>query len=160
MHRPVFLALLVALIALNVPTATVSAQEDPASVILRFQDARNRGDVETAMAFVAPDLVYTGSATCPPESACIGTEALRHDLDQFSADQEYSSSAAGPDVSGMTVRIRFAFQSPARSAIGLDRTLSDVTATVQDGHLTSWQSVSVWTDTQTAWWLDHELLPQ
>src|SRR5690348_14348220 len=71
MHRRLFLALAVALIAVNLPTATVSGQEDPASVILRFQDARNRGDVESAMAFVAPGLVYTGGAACPPESPCV-----------------------------------------------------------------------------------------
>jgi hypothetical protein len=155
-----FLALVVALIAVNLPTATVSAQEDPASVILRFQDARNRGDVETAMAFVSPDLVYAGTATRPTESPCVGTEALRHDLEQFSAAQEYGSSVAGPQVSGTAVWIRFAFQSPGRSAKGLDRTLSDGTATVQDGHVTTWQTVSVWTDPQTAWWLDHGPAPQ
>ena len=156
MHRALFLAPVVALIGLILWTAIASAQEDPASVLLRFQDARNRGDMESAMALVAPDLVYIGGPTCPPESPCVGTEALRHDLEQFSADQEYSSSAAGPDVSGTTVRVRFALQSPGRSAIGLDRTLSDVTATVQDGQLTSWRSVSVWTDPQTTWWLDHQ----
>ena len=156
MHRALFLTPVVALIGLTVWTATASAQEDPALVLLRFQDARNRGDMESAMALVAPDLVYIGGPTCPPESPCLGTEALRHDLQQFSADQEYSSTAAGPDVSGMTVRVMFASQSPGRSAIGLDRTLSDVTATVQDGQLTSWRSVSLWTDPQTAWWLDHQ----
>jgi hypothetical protein len=132
---------------------------DPAAVLLRFQDARNRGDMQSAMALVAPELVYVGGPTCPPESPCVGTDALRHDLDQFSANQEYSSSAAGPDVSGTTVRVRFAIQSPGRSAIGLDRTLADVTATVQDGQLTSWRTLSVWTDPQTAWWLDHQSAP-
>jgi len=160
MHRPLFLALVVALIGVNVSTAMASAQEDPASVILHFQDARNRGDIESAMALVAPDLVYIDGGTCPPESQCVGTEALRHDIQQFSVDQEYSYSAAGPDVSGMGVRVRFAFQSPGRSAIGLDRTLSDLTATVQDGQLTTWRSESVRTDPQTAWWLDHEAAPQ
>jgi hypothetical protein len=99
MHRPLFLAPVVALIGVIVWTAIASAQEDPASVILRFQDARNRGDMESAMALVAPDLVYIGGPICPAESPCVGTEALRHTMEHFSANQESSSSAAGPDVS-------------------------------------------------------------
>jgi hypothetical protein len=114
-------------------TAIASAQEDPASVILRFQDARNRIDVESAMTFVAPDLVYIGGATCPAESPCAGTDAFRRDIDQFSADQEYSSSAASLDVSGTTVQVRIALQSPGRSAIGLDRNLTKVLAQLLGG---------------------------
>lgn len=156
MHRPVFRAPVMALICVFVLSTVASAQQDPASVILRFQDARNRGDIESALALVAPDLVYIGGPTCPAESPCVGAEALRRDLQQFSADKEYTSSAAGPDVSGTTVRIMFASQSPGRLAIGLERTLSDVTVTVQDGQVTSWRSVSLWTDPQTEWWLDHQ----
>ena len=40
MHRPLFLAPVVALIGVFVWTAIASAQEDPSSVLLRFQDAR------------------------------------------------------------------------------------------------------------------------
>jgi hypothetical protein len=130
---------------------------EPASVLQRFQDARNRGDVDGAMALVAPDLRYSDSdgAACPPASPCVGTAAMQSDVQLFIAELVYSSSTGTPESSGAAVHARLASQSPGRSAIGLDRTLSDVTVEVRDSRLISWRSEGDATDPQTAWWLDH-----
>ena len=155
MPRSLLLAPVLALLAFLTGAVGASAQDDPASVLQRFQDARNLGDVDGAMALVAPDLSYSGG----PASPCIGTAALRRDVQLFIADQVYSSSIVSPDVSGTTVHARLASQSPSRSAIGLERTLSDLTAEVRDGQISSWRSGDDATDPQTAWWLDHQPVP-
>lgn len=159
MPRSLLLAPVLALLAFLTGAVGASAQDDPASVLQRFQDARNLGDVDGAMALVAPDLSYSGGPACPPASPCIGTAALRRDVQLFIADQVYSSSIVSPDVSGTTVHARLASQSPSRSAIGLERTLSDLTAEVRDGQISSWRSGDDATDPQTAWWLDHQPVP-
>ena len=62
--------------------------------------------------------------------------------------------------SGPTVRVRLLSVSPGRSDIGVERTFSDVTMELVDGHIISWRSMSDSADAETAWWLDHRSTPR
>ena len=156
MHRPLCLAPVVALLAFLVFALGASAQDDPALVVQRFQDASNQGDVDAAMALVAPDLSYIAGPACPAERPCIGTDAIRRDVQLFISDRAYSSSTGNRGVSGTTVRVQLGTERSVQQSIGVERTLSDVTAEVRDGQISSWRSVSDTTDPQTAWWLDQQ----
>ena len=43
-----------------------------------------------------------------------------------------------------------------RIAIGVERTLSEITAEVVDGKLVSLRTYADYDDSQTLWWLDHK----
>ena len=156
MQRPLCLAPIVALLVFLVFAIGAYGQEDPSSVVQRFQDARNRGDVDATMALVATDVSYVSGLACPPERPCIGTDAVRRDVQLFISDGAYSSDIGNSDVSGTIVQVQLGTESSVQSSVGVERTLSDVTAEVRDGQISSWQSVSDVTDPQTAWWLDHQ----
>jgi hypothetical protein len=156
LHR-LFLASVLALAGCFVVSLGASAEtDDPAAVLQGFQDAQNRGDVEGAMALVASDVSFVGGSACPSDNPCQGTDNMRRALRVFAADHVYSATLGTPEVSGSVVRARLAFQSDSRAAIGIDRTLSDVTVVVRDGQLIEYLGTNDRSDPQTAWWVDHQ----
>jgi len=62
---------------------------------------------------------------------------------------------ARAQVSGATVNAQILSTSPARAAIGVDRTLSDVTAEVVGGQIVELDIYPDVYDEQKVWWLDH-----
>src|SRR5579864_7950191 len=106
MQRPLCLAPIVALLVFLVFAIGAYGQEDPSSVVQRFQDARNRGDVDATMALVATDVSYVSGLACPPERPCIGTDAVRRDVQLFISDGAYSSDIGNSDVSGTIVQVQ------------------------------------------------------
>jgi hypothetical protein len=165
MHKLAFIAPALTVAALLTFPFVGTAQDDSAGLFRHFQDARNRGDVEASMALVASDMQYVNEGpVCSPESPCGGYEAFRRNVQLSISDQVFTSVIGSVDVSGPMVQVRLLSTSPSRSAIGVERTLSDVTIEMVDGQITSWRSVSDTADPQTMWWLDHdssrEAIPQ
>jgi hypothetical protein len=144
---------LAALLALLVSGVGASAQSDPVYVLQSFQDARNVGDLDGAMALVADDMSYIGGPACPPETPCLGVDAMRGNVQRYIAGQEQATIVGAPQVSGTVVKAHLESRNPGRLAIGVERTLSEVTVEVRDGQLASWAGTSDATDPQTAWWL-------
>ncbi len=155
MYQLGFLASAVALLSFLTFRFVASVQDDPASVFQRFQDARNQGDADEAMTLVAPNVSYSDGTTCTLEYPCIGTDVMRNDVEVFVSEDAHSSATGKSEMSGAVIRTQLACQSPGRASIGLERTLSDVTIEVRNGHIVSWRSVSVANDPQTDWWLHH-----
>jgi SnoaL-like domain len=153
MNRPFVLFPVAVVLTVLASTGGVSAQTDPVSVLQNFQDARNAGDLDGVMALVAPDASYVGGPACPPENPCVGIDAMRANVQRYIAGHEQATIVGTPQVSGSVVKARLESRNPDRLAIGVERTLSDVTAEVRDRQLVSWASTSDASDPQTAVWL-------
>jgi hypothetical protein len=144
-----------ALVLAHPSPAQVLVATDPAGVLQRFQDARNQGDVDGAMQLVSDEVRYSGGSACPPQDPCIGADTFRRAVERSIANQVHSTTAGAAQVAGTTVHLSLLASSPGRAAIGVDRTLSDVTAEVVDGRIVSFGSDPDGDDPQTRWWLDH-----
>jgi hypothetical protein len=153
MKRLRVFAPLAALLALLVSSVGASAQSDPVSVLHSFQDARNVGDLDGAMALVADDMRYVGGPACPPDNPCIGREAMRGTIERYIAGQEQATIVGAPLVSGTVVKATLESRNPERLAVGVERTLSEVTVEVRDGQLASWGGIADTSDPQTLTWL-------
>lgn len=134
----------------------VGVPTDPAAVLQRFQDAADHGDVDAAMQLVSNDIRYVGGAACTEQYPCLGARTFRRVLELSIANQVRTTTVGAAKISGTTVRVRTLTASPGRSAIGVDRTLAEVTAEVADGILVSFRSEPDRDDAQTLWWLDHQ----
>jgi hypothetical protein len=117
--------------------AQVLVPTDPAGVLQRFQDARNQGDVDGAMQLVTDDVRYIGGSTCSSQDPCVGAGTFRRAVELSIADQVHSTTLGAALVADTTVRVSLLTTSPGRTAIGVDRTLSEVTADVVDGRIVS-----------------------
>ena len=104
------------------------------------------------MALVAEDMSYVGGAACTPDKPCIGRDAMRRIVQGYIAGHDTASIVGLPEVSGTTVKAHLESGNPDRRAIGVERTLSDVTVDVRNGLLTSWASINAAADPQTATW--------
>jgi len=135
--------------------AQVRAPTDPAAVLQRFQDAVNDGDVDAAMRLVSPDIAYAGDSACPDQDPCVGTRTFRRALEVSIANQVHTTMVGRAQVAGTTVRVSTLTTSPGRTAIGVDHTSAEVTASVVDGTILSFRSEPDRDDAQTLWWLDH-----
>jgi hypothetical protein len=108
--------------------------------------------VERTLASVAPNITYVGGPLCPPDKPCVGTDALREDAELFIADQVQNTVIDTPEVDGSTVKVRVEVRSPDRRGIGVERTLADFAAEVQDGKLVSLRITPDAADPPTAAW--------
>jgi hypothetical protein len=153
MKRLLVSAPVAAVFALLASSLGASAQSDPVSVLQSFQDARNVGDLEGAVALVADDMSYVGGPVCPPDNPCIGVDSMRSNIQRYIAGQEQAAIVGAPQVSGTVIKAHLESRSPDRLAIGVERTLSEVTVEVRDGQLASWGGTSDASDPQTATWL-------
>ncbi len=134
--------------------AQMPAPSNPAAVFQSFQDARNQGDVEGAMKLVANDMTYVGGHVCTHVDPCVGGDTFRREVELSVSNRVQSATLGDPSVSGATVHVTLMSTSPDRMAIGVERTLSEVTAEALDGKLVSFRSDADGDDLQTLWWLD------
>jgi hypothetical protein len=158
---PAIFALTVVLVAAEgqVFTRALLAQEseqtEPAEVLQQFQDTLNRGDVDGAMRVVDNDIRFTGVPDCPQRDPCVGADAFRSEFNTFASGEVHHTPVGTDLVSGTTVRMNVLTTSPGRTAIGVDRTLSQVTADVVHGKIVSYRAEPDRHDAQTLWWLNH-----
>ncbi len=143
-------ALLMMLMAVSPVAFGVAAADDPATVLQRFNDARNRGDIAGAIALVANDIRFVGGPFCTPDRPCIGAEAVRQDMQQFIAMHVQLTGVGTPAVTGTTVRQRFEAHGDTIRAAGVDRIISDLTVEVRDGKIVSSSEIPDTSDAQTA----------
>jgi len=150
MKQRMFVLLVVALVAVFVPTLSVSAQVDPVSTFHQFMDARNQADVPGAMALVADNISYVAGSACPLAYPCTGPQAIRTDVQLFISDHAQSILIGSPLVMGTTVTGRVETSNDTVRASGFDRVIYEYTADVQDGKLTNLRVVQDASDPQTA----------
>ncbi len=143
-------SLIVLLLTLLMAVAPVAAADDPATVLQRFNDARNRGDIAGALALVANDIRFVGGPFCTPDRPCSGAEAVRQDMQQFIAMHVQLTGVGAPAVTGTTVRQRFEAHGDTIRAAGVERVLSDLTVEVRDGKIVSYLEIPDTSDAQTA----------
>ena len=141
------------LLAALLPALAVAAQDDPATVVQRFFDARNRYDVAGTLALVTDDIRFVGGPQCTPASPCVGREAFRAELQNYIADRAQVTIVGTPQVSGPTVRARTEGRADVFRAAGVDRVVNDVTIEVRGGQLASHVGVPDASDPQTAQYL-------
>lgn len=142
------------------PPAATSAATDPAAVIQRFFDARNRYDIEGTLALVTDDFRLVGGPNCTPASPCIGVAAQRAELRFYIADHAQVIIVGTPQVSGTTVRLRAEGRADVFRAAGAERVIVNTTVEVRDGKLASYIGVFDASDAQTAQFLASLRAPQ
>src|SRR5712692_1083037 len=147
MNRFVFV--LTAVLALV--TSPALAQDDPASVINAFFDARSRGDATAALELFAEDAVYDGVGLCggvtgdPP---CVGKSAIAPEIERLISGS--LPTVIGTDVSGNVVAVRYEVRGARPQAAGVERIINVVTAEVQGDKITSFHVENDTSDPQTA----------
>ena len=121
-------------VALSASALSVSAQASGGEVVTRFVNARNQADEAGAMALVADEM----------------SEGMQGDVRVFIADHAQSTLIGLPLVSGTILSGRAETSSDAARAAGVDRVVSNYTADVREGKLTSFRGIPDVSDPQTA----------
>ena len=121
-------------VALSASALSVSAQASGGEVVTQFVSARNQADEAGAMALVADEM----------------SEGMQGDVRVFIADHAQSTLIGLPLVSGTIVSGRAETSSDAVRAAGIDRVVSNYTADVREGKLTSFRGIPDVSDPQTA----------
>ncbi len=151
---------LLLLLAALLPALTGAAAEDPAAVVQRFLDARNRGDVAAAAALMTDDIVFVGGANCPPTAPCVGLATAREQVRLFHAEGAQATVVGTLQVSGATVRGRLEVRGNTSRAAGVDRFLVDLTVELRGDRLASHRAIPDASDPQTAQYLAYERAQQ
>jgi hypothetical protein len=123
---------------------------DPVSVLQQYYEARSRGDLVTAMSFIAPDATYT-TGPCAP--VCVGAADIQEREVGPAMTNGGQYTAIGVSASGGTVTLQIEVRNKITRQIGIDRFLNDVSAEVRDGNIITYKAVSVASDPQTATYL-------
>ncbi len=137
-----------AFVALLAFITAVSAQStDPVTVVQRYYEARNRGDVAEAMSAIAPEATYN-TGPCTPQ--CVGAADIqkREVENGIAGGNQYTVLTA--TLSGMRVTVRVEIRSNLGRRAGVERFINDVTAEVQDGKIVAYSGVLDVSDPQTA----------
>jgi hypothetical protein len=133
----------------------IVVRSDPFAVFQKFATARNRGDLETVMRLANADIRYVAGSACTPQAPCLGAQAFQRAMIAFIDNGVQTTAVGAARVSGTTVDARMLSTSQARAAIGVDRTLFEVTAEVVEGQIVELDVYPDVYDEQTVWWLDH-----
>jgi ketosteroid isomerase-like protein len=117
------------------------------TVVQRYYDARNRGDVAEAMSVIAPEATYN-TGPCTPQ--CVGAADIqkREVENGIAGGNQYTVLTA--TLSGMRVTVRLEIRSNLGRRAGVERFINDVTAEVQDGKIVAYSGVLDVSDPQTA----------
>jgi len=137
-----------AFVALLAFITAVSAQStDPVTVVQRYYEARNRGNVAEAMSAIAPEATYN-TGPCTPQ--CVGAADIqkREVENGIAGGNQYTVLTA--TLSGMRVTVRIEIRSNLGRRAGVERFINDVTAEVQDGKIVAYSGVLDVSDPQTA----------
>lgn len=134
---------------------SAAAQEDVATVVQRFFEARNRHDVEGALALVTDDFRFVGGPHCTPANPCVGKDALREEIEKFIEDNAQVTIVGELQVSGPRVQARTEGRADSFRAAGVERIVNNVTMELRDGKLASSTGVPDASDPQTTQYLAH-----
>ena len=151
MNRFVFVLTAVLALVLALVTSPALAQDDPASVINAFFDARSRGDATAALELFAEDAVYDGVGLCGGVSGappCVGKSAIAPEIERLISGS--NPTVTGTEVSGNVVTVRYEVRGARPQAAGVERIINVVTAEVQGGKITSFHVENDTSDPQTA----------
>ncbi len=150
------LPLVIAQFKVTAPGAPAPAADDPATVVRRYFDTRNRYDIAGTLALVTDDVRIIGGPRCTEASPCVGKDAVRTDLLSFIAQHTQTTIVGTPQASGTTVRVRLEARADNISAAGVDRFINDTTLEVRDGLIASARAVPDTSDPQTAQFLEYQ----
>src|SRR5258707_328282 len=128
-------------------TAASAQSTDPVTVVQRYYDARNRGDVAEAMSVIAPEATYN-TGPCTPQ--CVGAADIqkREVENGIAGGNQYTVLSA--TVAGMRVTVRLEIRSNLGRRAVVQQSITDVTAEVQDGKIVAYSGVLDVSDPQTA----------
>jgi ketosteroid isomerase-like protein len=150
--RTLFRAVAALMLPLVVLPAAAFAQVDRASVVQQHYDARNRGDVDGALAFFTDDAVFE-AATCRP--ACVGKAAIRRDFER-GVDVSRRQTVADVRASGNAVTFRIETRTDTVRAAGVERIVANATAEFRGDKIAVLRSVQDASDPQTATFLNFQ----
>ncbi len=153
-------ALMMMLMAVSPVAFGVAAADDPATVLQRFTDARNSGDVAGAIALLADTVRFVEGPSCSPDSPCIGPAAVRPFLEQSIPLHIVLTAVGPPQMSGATVRQRFEVRGDPFGPAGIGRFVGNATVEVRDGKIVSYINIPDTSDAQTARYLASPPPPQ
>lgn len=146
-----FVVLLLLTLGAAIPGSRgVAAADDPATLLQRFNDARNSGDVSGAVALVTDDVRFAEGPTCQPDRPCIGAVAVRRELENGLAVHVQGIVVGMPVVTGSSVRFRAEVYSDPFTAVGVARIIVNGTVEVRDGKIASYIDIPDMSDAQTA----------
>ncbi len=148
--------LVIAQFVVTAPSAPTPAAADPATVVRRYFDTRNRYDIAGTLALVTDDVRIIGGPRCTEASPCVGKDAVRTDLQSFIAQHTQTTIVGTPQVAGTTVRVRIEARADNISAAGVDRFINDTTLEVRDGLIASARGVPDQSDPQTAQFVEYQ----
>jgi len=149
--------LLTMLVAVLPASLGVAAADDPATVVQRFIEVRNRYDVEGTLALVTDDIRTVGGPRCTEAAPCIGVAAFRMVLEGgFIVNHIHVTIIGTPQVSGTTVRLRQEVRADIYRAAGVERIVTNSTVEVRDGKIASIIDIPDASDAQTAQFLAYQ----
>ena len=156
-----FLGLLLLALVAAMPVAHgVAAADDPATVLQRFNDARNRGDIDGAAALLTDDVRYAEGPYCTADNPCIGVAAARATMEDGKRIHVQGTVVGTPVVTGTTVRFRAEIRFDNIPVPGVERLIVNGTVDVRDGKIASYIDVPDLSDAQTAQLLAAQPPPQ
>ncbi len=156
--RPLVIAVLVAgslNLAVSLPTTPHPAQAqdvDRAAVVLRWLDAVNHGDLDTAVAQFAGDAFYVGTRSqgnCSLQTPCTDGAGIRQQL-QGNIAIHSCSTVLNLQVSGAIVTGERELRTDTTRAEGIDRELQFFMVQVPQDKITWFAGVFDVADPQTA----------
>jgi len=142
--------MLTMLLAVLPASLAVAAADDPATVVRRFIEVRNRYDVEGTLALITDDFRLVAGPQCTPATPCVGVAAQRAELKNYIADHAQVTIVGTPQVSGTTVRLRQEGRADPFRAAGAERLILLGTVEVRDGKVASYIDTPDLGDAQTA----------
>ncbi len=145
------IAVLLTMLMAALPVAFgVAAADDPATVLQRFNDARNRGDIAGAVALLTDDVRFAEGPMCTADNPCIGVAAARETLEAGARVHVRETVVGTPVVTGTTVRFRAEVRFDNVPVPGVERLIVNSTVDVRDGKIASYIGIEDLSDAQTA----------
>lgn len=134
------------------PQAVQAQAIDPASILLQWWDAEDRGDVDSAVAQFASDAVYIGtmpSGNCSASTPCTEIGGIRRQIERNTAIH-FCTSIHWIQVSGAVVTGEREIQSDYDYSIGVDHIVQNFMGVVSRGKITFIAGVLNLGDRETA----------
>jgi ketosteroid isomerase-like protein len=140
-------------LALTLFPSTLFAQADPASLVRRYIEAFDRGDLDAAMALLTDDAVMRvegerrGGHLCD-ETSCVGKQAIRQEYAR--RGERHDLTIADLQVAGSTVTVRLEIRSDRIQTSGVGRAVHVWVFRLRGDQIASVEERLDQTDPQTA----------
>ena len=140
-----------ALVLATLTPTTTRAQPDPAGLFRQFVDAVNLGDVAGALTVFTDVVVWERGGRCPP-GACVGTAAVRGEIEKDVADH-HRIDIIDIQASDNILTVRVELRTDGTRAAGVERIIQLFTVEVRGDKISSVRVMVDTTDPQTAGFL-------